>query len=81
MFLLEIINIHRIFAVLGQPEGDLFKKTIEFILLFLIVYMIISEYSKDSRRDLKYLIVAFIPLAFVKFFSMKALIFLEDYLL
>lgn len=69
MFFLDFIDIHSIFFFLGLPEGDLVLKSVELILFVLITYMIISEYAKDQRRDLKYLVVAFGSLSFWKLVS------------
>lgn len=65
----DIIGIHSIFYTLGQPEGELVKKVFELILFVLIYYMITSEYTRDKRRELRYLIVAFGALAFEKLVS------------
>jgi len=54
-----IIDIHAIFHFLGTINGDLVRKSFEFLLFIVITYMIASEYTRDPRRDLKYLIAAF----------------------
>ena len=64
--ILNIDNIRRIFFILGTFEGELIKTSIELILFLLITYMIVSEYTRDRRLDLKYLLIAFIALSFEK---------------
>jgi len=71
--MLDIINIHRFFLFLGNPEGELVKKSVELLLFILITYMVVSEYTRSPRRDLKYLIAAFSSLAFWKLASVTAL--------
>jgi len=65
----NFVDLHKIFFILGTLEGDLIKKVFELILLVLITYMVVSEYTRDPRRDLKYLVAAFGALAFEKIVS------------
>jgi len=67
--IIDFIDIHKIFLFLGTLEGELVKKVFELILFLLITYMVISEYSRDQRRDLKYLIAGFSALSFEKIVS------------
>jgi len=69
MIFFDFINIHTVFYILGTLEGELIKKIIELILFVLITYMVLSEYTKDQRNELKYLFVAFAVLSFQKLVS------------
>ncbi len=64
-----IIDIHRIFYVLGLPTGELIKILFEFFIFTLITYMVVSEYTRDPRRELRYLAAAFGSLSFHKLVS------------
>lgn len=61
-----ILDIHAVFLLLGKLNGELVKHVIELILFTLITYMTASEYTRDPRRELKYLLVAFATLSFQK---------------
>ncbi len=54
-----MIDLHQFFYFLGTTNGELVKRAIEFILFFFVTYMITSEYTKDQRQDLKYMMLAF----------------------
>lgn len=55
------------FLFLGKPEGELFKKSIELVLFSIVTYMILSEYTRDQKVELKYLLLAFLGLTIEKF--------------
>lgn len=67
--ILDFINLHKVFYFLGTIEGSLAKVLFEFFLFLLITYMIISEYNKYPRKDLKYFIAAFGAISFEKLVS------------
>ena len=71
--ILDYIDIHKLFHILGDIEGELISKSFELILFTLITYMLISEYTRDQRRDLKYIFVGFGALAFSKLVSVVVL--------
>ena len=52
-------DIHAVFLALGNLNGILIKEVFELIIFTLITYMLISEYRKDPRRDLRYMILGF----------------------
>lgn len=54
-----IAAYHHINKFLGTLDGDLLKKTIEFLLAIIILYMLVSEYRKEKSRELKYLLFGF----------------------
>lgn len=58
-----MIDLHHVFYFLGTTEGELLKRAVELILFTFVAYMISSEYSKERRLDLKYMIFAFGALA------------------
>lgn len=60
------IDIHLVFRFLGTPLGELVKHSVEFLFFMFITYMVASEYSKNSKKDLKYLTLAFSALSFWK---------------
>lgn len=51
--------LHQFFYFLGTLNGIFFKNSLELILFFFVTYMISSEYTRDKRKELKYLIIAF----------------------
>lgn len=71
--ILDYINFHKVFNILGNLEGDLISKSFELILFILVTYMLFSEYTRDPRRDLKYILVGFGALAFSKLTSVIVL--------
>ncbi len=54
-----MIDLHQLFYYLGTTHGELVKHSVELILFTFVTYMIISEYTKEHRQDLKYMIFAF----------------------
>ena len=70
-----LFDIHSFFFFLGTIEGDLLKRFIELILLVFVFYMVASEYTKNKRIELRYLIFGFGILAFEKFLSTLLLTF------
>jgi signal transduction histidine kinase len=57
------MNLHDFFFFLGTTQGELLRKSIESILFILVTYMVISEFTRSRKRELKYLAVAFASLA------------------
>lgn len=55
-------TFHRFSYFLGTEAGELLKNFVEMIFLSIIVYMIISEFKKNGKREYKYLIVGFFAL-------------------
>ncbi len=62
-YLLNIDNFHRFAFFLGTPSGELLKRFIEFVFYSMILYMILSEFRRNKKREYKYLIVGFFALA------------------
>lgn len=56
--------LHEFFFFLGTVSGLFFKKAIEAVLFLIVSYMILSEYTRDKRKELKYLTIGFLSLAF-----------------
>lgn len=69
----NIIDLHKIFYFLGTPEGELVKNTIEFMFFIFITYMVISEYTRNPRREYKYLTAGFGALSGWKFATISIL--------
>src|SRR3989338_5192798 len=61
------MNIHDFFYFLWTPLGDFVKRSVEFLFLILVTYMVISEHQRERTRELKYLSLAFGILAIQKF--------------
>ncbi|MDO8642775.1 MAG: ATP-binding protein [Candidatus Woesearchaeota archaeon] len=61
-----IAAYHGINKFLGTFSGDLLKKSIEFVLILIILYMLASEYRKEKSSELKYLIAGFFLLLLEK---------------
>ena len=55
--------LHEFFYFLGTLNGIFFKNSLELVLFVFVTYMLSSEYTRDKRRELKYLIAAFSGLA------------------
>lgn len=65
LFLRSIFNIdtfHRFSYFLGTNSGELLKRSVEGIFYFIILYMLVSEFSRSGKRDYKYLIIGFFSL-------------------
>ncbi|MBW2999746.1 HAMP domain-containing histidine kinase [Candidatus Woesearchaeota archaeon] len=60
---------HAFFAFLGTIKGDLLKRFIELVFFTIVSYMVTSEWTRDKRTELRYLIIAFGTLAAEKLFS------------
>jgi signal transduction histidine kinase len=61
--------LHGFFSFLGTVEGELLKSAIELILFTVVDYMIISEWTRSRKRELKFLIIAFSAMAVDKLAS------------
>ncbi|MBD3163769.1 hypothetical protein GF323_01075 [Candidatus Woesearchaeota archaeon] len=57
-------TFHRFSFFLGTEKGELLKRFIELIFFAIILYMIVSEFRKNRKREYKYLIVGFLALLF-----------------
>jgi len=64
-----MIDYHLIFRLLGTIEGDLVQRLIELLLFTFTTYMLCSEYVRDPRKSLRYLIIGFGALSFEKLFA------------
>ena len=51
-FIFNIENFHRFTYYLGTPSGELLKRFIELVFYGIIIYMILSEYRQNKKRDL-----------------------------
>lgn len=60
---------HRLFFFLSTPGGILFRYVVELIFYTILSYMVISEYNRSPRKELKYLTVAFVALLLQSFVS------------
>lgn len=67
-YFFNIDTLHRFGFFLGTTAGELLKRFIELVFYLIIVYMIISEYKKNRKREYKYLIVGFFALFLTQFF-------------
>lgn len=61
--------LHEFFFFLGTLEGNFFKRVIDLIIFSIVTYMIVSEYTREKKRELKYLSIAFAALAFERLIS------------
>jgi len=71
---LNIDTFHSFAFFLGTDAGELLKRFIELIFFSVIIYMIVSEYKKNRKREYKYLIIGFFAL-FVRQFVMCIILF------
>jgi signal transduction histidine kinase len=58
--------MHGFFNFLGSTEGELLKTAVELILFTLVNYMIISEWTRNRKKELRFLILAFSALVIDK---------------
>jgi len=58
----NIDTTHNFAFFLGTESGELLKRFIELIFFSIIIYMIVSEFERNKKREYKYLIVGFIAL-------------------
>ena len=58
--------LHGFFNFLGTTEGELLKAAVELIFFTIVTYMITSEWTRNRRRELKILVIAFSALVFDK---------------
>jgi len=58
---------HNFNSYLDTNNGELLKKAVEFLLLLIINYMLISESKREERKDIRYLLAGFAVLAADKF--------------
>src|SRR3989344_8350249 len=65
--ILSIEAFHRFAYFLSTVEGELFKRFTEFVVYTMLSYMIISEYKRSRRLELKYLSIAFASLMIHRF--------------
>jgi len=59
---LNIDTFHSFAFFLGTDTGELLKRLIELIFFSIIIYMLISEFKVNRKREYKYLIVGFFAL-------------------
>lgn len=62
--------LHGFFNFLGTTEGELLKTAVELIFFTIVDYMIISEWTRNRKKELKFLIIAFSALAVDKLFAL-----------
>lgn len=74
MIFSSLIDIyHNINIFLGTPAGELAKSTLEFVLLFFMTYMTVSEYIRNrGKKQLKYMLIGFGTLTLHRFVLMAA---------
>ncbi|MEM4259954.1 MAG: HAMP domain-containing sensor histidine kinase [Candidatus Woesearchaeota archaeon] len=63
----SIIVFHAFNNFLSTNSGELAKKVIELIIFSISTYMLISEYRRSKRTELKYLMVGFCSLTISRF--------------
>ena len=61
--------LHGFFNFLGTTEGELLKTSFELIFFTIVNYMIISEWSRNKRKELLFLMIAFSALVVDKLIS------------
>jgi signal transduction histidine kinase len=61
--------LHGFFNFLGTTEGALLKASLEFILFTIVDYMALSEWTRNRKSELKFLIIAFTAMAVDKLFA------------
>ncbi|MBS3137225.1 HAMP domain-containing histidine kinase [Candidatus Woesearchaeota archaeon] len=57
-----IALFHTVNDFLGTLNGELFKNSLDLVLFTIVLYMLISEWLKNKRKDILYLIAAFLSL-------------------
>ena len=72
-YLFNFETFHSFTRFLGTPTGELLRRSIELIFYLIIIYMIISEFRKNRKREYKYLIVGFLALSFRQMFMVPIL--------
>ena len=60
---------HRLFYFLGTKEGVLLERVIELVIYLILSYMVVSEYLRSKREELRYFIFAFVALLFLRMLS------------
>lgn len=60
---------HAVSYFLGQPQGELFKTSVELLLFTFLTYMIISEFTRNRKPEYRFLIIAFTVMACQKLVS------------
>lgn len=68
--------LHGFFFFLGTTQGELLKTAIELIFFTFVDYMVISEWTRSRKKELKFLVLAFSALVISKLVSVY---FLADY--
>jgi signal transduction histidine kinase len=58
--------LHGFFNFLGETEGELLKAAVELIFYTIVNYMVISEWTRNRKSELRFLILAFSTLALSK---------------
>jgi len=58
--------LHGFFNFLGTTQGELLKTAVELLLFTVVNYMIISEWTRSRKRELRFLIIAFSAMAIDK---------------
>jgi signal transduction histidine kinase len=61
--------LHSFFNFLGTTEGELLKTSVELMLFTIVAYMIISEWTRSRKKELKFLVLAFSAMAINKLFA------------
>jgi signal transduction histidine kinase len=61
--------LHGFFNFLGTTEGELLKTAVELIFFTIVTYMVLSEWSRNRKKELKFLIIAFSALVVSKILS------------
>jgi signal transduction histidine kinase len=68
--------LHAFFNFLGTVRGELLKTAVELIFFTIVTYMVISEWSRNRKKELKFLIIAFSTLVIDK---LVTVVFLASY--
>lgn len=72
----NIETIHSFNFFLGTPAGELLKRFMELVFFSIILYMIISEFRRNDKREYKYLIIGFSALLIRQLF-MSTILFIN----
>ncbi|HIJ03740.1 MAG: signal transduction histidine kinase LytS [archaeon GW2011_AR4] len=73
------MNLSGFFYFLGTTTGTLFKNSMDLLVLTLVAYMVISEFSREKTKELRYLSLAF-GILWIESLLINILLFFEVFL-
>ncbi|MBN1645857.1 hypothetical protein JW868_02340, partial [Candidatus Woesearchaeota archaeon] len=72
----DIISIyHHVNSILGTEFGELLKKSVEFLVVMIVLYMLVSEWNRTKSGEQKYLMIAFLVFAVQRLIATMLLLF------